>query len=458
MAMNGSFDRPKGPRDGCCITAMLKTPLYRRQLLVFCLGWMAYASTYFLRKPLGVVKTDLETDLHISKTQLGWLDTALLLPYAVVQMLLGNVGDKFGARRTYGVCLILSAISMFTFGQWSNVYMFAGLLFMNGAAQSQCWPNCMKALGAWYPDKVRNSIFGMFGTCAFAGGIMGTGLAVYLQSAYGWRSAFLLPSVFVGVLGVLVLLFFQQPDEVGIEVPGKGETTAAANATSSKTAGKISWLQLWKIPMLAEVAVAVFCLKVVRYCMYMWLPLYLLDHLKYSKAQAGMFSTIFEVGGVFGSAVIGFVIDAVFWGRSLSGSAVSSLLSAISLLGFVLTSSWGIWFNGLFLFLAGVFNCGPDSILGGAIPAQLGEMDGRNAAAATIGLVNGFGSVGTFMEGPIIGVISTWYGWSGMFYFMIGLSFMGTLSVYRAAGKFNKSTTRTIPEAEPLALDKDDTV
>ncbi|XP_069101723.1 sugar phosphate exchanger 3-like [Argopecten irradians] len=323
---------------------------------------------------------------------------------------------------------------------------------MNGAAQSQCWPNCMKSLGAWYPDRVRNSIFGMFGTCAFAGGIMGTGLAVYLQSSYSWRSAFLLPSVLVGVLGVLVLLLFQQPDEVGIEVPGK----AAVNATSTKNAGNISWVQLWKIPMLAEVAVAVFCLKVVRYCMYMWLPLYLLDHLKYSKAQAGMFSTIFEVGGVFGSAVIGFIIDAVFWGRSLSGTAASSLLSAISLLGFLLTSSWGIWFNGLFLFLAGVFNCGPDSILGGAVPAQLGEMDGRNAAAATIGLVNGFGSVGTFMEGPIIGVISTWYGWSGMFYFMIALSFIGTLSVYRAAGKFNQSATRTIPEAEPLALDKED--
>ena len=29
--------------------------------------------------------------------------------------------------------------------------------------------------------------------------------------------------------------------------------------------------------MLAEVAVAVFCLKVVRYCMYMWLPMYLLN-------------------------------------------------------------------------------------------------------------------------------------------------------------------------------------
>ena len=28
-------------------------------------------------------------------------------------------------------------------------------------------------------------------------------------------------------------------------------------------------------------------------------------------------------------------------------------------------------------------------MLGGSVPAELGEMDGRNAAAATVGLVNG---------------------------------------------------------------------
>ena len=34
--------------------------------------------------------------------------------------------------------------------------------------------------------------------------------------------------------------------------------------------------------MLPEVAVAVFCLKAVRYCMYMWLPMYLLNYVSYS--------------------------------------------------------------------------------------------------------------------------------------------------------------------------------
>ncbi|XP_071124154.1 uncharacterized protein LOC143077030 [Mytilus galloprovincialis] len=427
---------------------MLETALKKRQLLIFVLGWIAYASTYLLRKPLGVIKSNLETDLHFSKTELGWLDTALLFPYAVMQMLLGPLGDKFGARKTFSCCLILSGLSMILFGWTDGFYGMFVLLFLNGTAQAQCWPNCMKSLGAWYPDSVRNTVFGMFGTCAFAGGIGGTALAVYLQKVYGWKSVYFTPSVIIIGVGILVWVLYQQPDEVGIEVPGKER-----NATSSKTAGKLTWLQMLKIPMLPEIAVSMFCLKVVRYCMYMWLPMYLLQRLKYTPAVSGMLSTVFEVGGVLGSAVIGFLIDKFFKGRTIFGTGVSVLLSAISLTLFLLTCDWGWMFNVTFMFLAGAFNCGPDSLLGGAVPAELGEQDGKNAAASTVGLVNGFGSFGTCLEGPIIGYISAQYGWSGMFYMMIGLSFVGTASVFKAAA-IHKNKTGRIPEAVPLNMDE----
>ena len=42
------------------------TPLDRAQFLCFLLVWLAYASTYLLRKPLGVVKADLGEELGVS--------------------------------------------------------------------------------------------------------------------------------------------------------------------------------------------------------------------------------------------------------------------------------------------------------------------------------------------------------------------------------------------------------
>ena len=53
-----------------------------------------------------------------------------------------------------------------------------------------------------------------------------------------------------------------------------------------------------------------------------------------------------------------------FGGRSMLGTGLSMLLSAGAFFFFAVTGTWGMLFNIIFLFLAGAFNAGPDSILG----------------------------------------------------------------------------------------------
>jgi sugar phosphate permease len=44
---------------------------------------------------------------------------------------------------------------------------------------------------------------------------------------------------------------------------------------ASKEVQALTMKELWRIRMVPEVAIAVFCLKTVRYALYMWLPMYL---------------------------------------------------------------------------------------------------------------------------------------------------------------------------------------
>lgn len=111
-------------------------------------------------------------------------------------MFFGPLGDRFGARRTFGVCLILAGISMLTFGNWSSFSVLVVLLFLNGAFQSLCWPSANKGLAAWVSDSQRSTIFGYFGTCPFVGGILGTAFAVHLLNTYGWRYVHIYPALF----------------------------------------------------------------------------------------------------------------------------------------------------------------------------------------------------------------------------------------------------------------------
>ena len=58
----------------------------QQQTLCFLLTWLTYCITYLLRKPLGVLKPSLAQTFELTKSQLGWLDLSLLLPYAAVQV------------------------------------------------------------------------------------------------------------------------------------------------------------------------------------------------------------------------------------------------------------------------------------------------------------------------------------------------------------------------------------
>ena len=51
----------------------------------------------------------------------------------------------------------------------------------------------------------------------------------------------------------------------------------------------------------------------------------------------------------------------------------------------------------------------------------------------------GVGSIGTFLEGPIVGWIVAQYGWSAMFTCMILLSVFGAMTSFRAA-RYQRAT------------------
>ena len=91
------------------------TSLQCRQRTTFAITWVVYASSYMLRKPLGVIKSDLQTNYHLTKNQLGWLDTSFFLPYALVQILMGNLGDKYGCARVITINMIIIGGSTVSF-------------------------------------------------------------------------------------------------------------------------------------------------------------------------------------------------------------------------------------------------------------------------------------------------------------------------------------------------------
>ena len=179
--------------------------------------------------------------------------------------------------------------------------------------------------------------------------------------------------------------------------------------------------------------------------MTMWLPLYLLEHLGYSKLQAGIFSTVFDIGGIIGAPVFGLLLDRYYADQPLLGVILTMALGSLVTLLFIITSSWGMVINLSCLLVAGAANCGPDAILSGMIiilsksykilsgseSFKLGESGGEGRGGAVTSFVNGVGNCGSIVEGPLIGLLLTLTGWEGVLGSFVGVNTVGALILYQ---------------------------
>ena len=340
---------------------------------------------------------------------------------------------RYGPRLVLTSCLGLAALTTqltYTLLATSLPSLCLGFA-LTGGLLAPCWPAVTSSLSASFPDKALNSVFGFANSATFAGGLAGTALASYLLEYSGWRSVGLPPALLTLLASLLVSLLLYSPAERGLKVPGKAPVQSETR-DEEKTVESKSLLSLLRIPCVAEVSCAMFSLKFVRYCMAMWLPLYLLEELGYSKLQAGIFSTVFDVGGIIGAPVLGIALDRFASDRPLLGVSLLMVLGTVVTGLFALTASWGILFNSVFLLVAGAANSGPDSILAGSVSVRLGERSGAGLGGAVTSLINGVGQVGGVVEGPLIEVLAALVGWWGVLMALVLVSAVGSLATYRA--------------------------
>jgi sugar phosphate permease len=177
----------------------------------------------------------------------------------------------------------------------------------------------------------------------------------------------------------------------------------------------------------------------VRYAVYLWLPMFLRERLHLSTWTSGALSTAFEIGSAVGSWLISFFLHS-FDSPLLYCSVLCSCCTS-SVLLFSVASTSGL-FNSFFtlvfvtisIALIGAFCCGVDMMIGGPVGCQLAG-PGANKAAV-IGAINGLGFSGVIAEGPLVQLMISYFGWPGYFFFLLFFAAGSTLALLFAHFEF----------------------
>lgn len=229
---------------------------------------------------------------------------------------------------------------------------------------------------------------------------------------------------------------------------------------------RLTLLQVMMLPGLLPCGMAYFCVKVVRYAFLFWLPFFLITEMHFAPAAGGYSSMLFEVGGVAGALLSGFIINGLFRGRRLTAAATMCVLAGICLSCFGYFNKQFVSAPGLLLHdegsslydgshvgrdgsiketattvpkllilivatLVGFLVAVPDSILGATAATHLCETSGvkgaETALSTATGIVNGLGALGGVAQSYLIATVAETCGWSAVFMFLGGFALTGAL-------------------------------
>ena len=142
-------------------------------------------------------------DLHVDPNSVALLTTAFALPFALVQPILGPVGDMVGKVRVMIACLAVTIATMLVSGFATDFTVLLAARIVSGIAAGGIFPVGIAVIGDLVPVKDRQVAIGRWLTAVVSGNLLGSSAAGVIGDLLGWRGVFFVVAA-GGVLSLVV--------------------------------------------------------------------------------------------------------------------------------------------------------------------------------------------------------------------------------------------------------------
>lgn len=168
--------------------------------------------TFLDRINISVAGSSIMHDLGLSPSEWGWVQSAFILSYGLMQIPMGALGDRFGHRS------ILSLIVLW----WSLFTAFTGLAgglaslliirFMFGIGEAGSSPCSTGVISRWFEKGEVGKAQGYVWAASRMGGALTPFVVIPVMLSVGWRSAFYLLGA-LGIVWAAVWYWYYRPNE-----------------------------------------------------------------------------------------------------------------------------------------------------------------------------------------------------------------------------------------------------
>jgi MFS transporter, ACS family, D-galactonate transporter len=252
----------------------------RRWRIAWLLG-LGVLVNYFDRVNLSVSHSALYTAFGISDVAFGYLSAAYNWSYALCQIPVGVVLDRFGVRRVQRLGIFIWSMASFAAAITPNLTGFFAARLLLGVGEAPTFPANAKAIGVWFPSRERTLSTALNDAAAKLAPAIGIPLIGLLLLRVGWRWSF----AATGAISLLYLLMFwlvyREPEDDPELTDAERQLIAARdkNDVPAAEGPALSLGALLRQPKVIGLSLGFGSYNYVFYLLLTWLPTYLSEAL-----------------------------------------------------------------------------------------------------------------------------------------------------------------------------------
>lgn len=293
------------------------------------------ALNYIDRATLSVANKLIQDELGIPVAKMGLLLSAFLWAYAIAQLPVGGLIDRFGPRRLLGLGLCGWSVAQAAGGLVNSFGAFILARFALGIGEAPLFPGGARVVRDWFGIRERGFATGLLQSASSLGNFIAVPLLTFLMLRLSWRWMFRI----VGAAGVLLALVWwsihRDPSEVSLTPDERRYLTEGDENATSRPPSFAEWRRLFAHKTTWGMIAGFFGTIYTLWLYTGWLPFYLEHERHVSIARVGIVAAIPYFFGCVGAVVGGWLCDFLTrrgWtpisGRKL---LISSALCGISL-------------------------------------------------------------------------------------------------------------------------------
>lgn len=375
---------------------------------------------YVQRAALSVPAAEIASDLQFSDLarDMGRIQSAWYLYYALMQLPSGWLADRIGSRRGMAILSVGWSLATLLCAFAADFFSLLLLWSVMGAAQAGVFPCAVKALGQIFPETERARATGLLGSgMTFGGSLAPVLAAVLLESLSPWAvslhidrwrlllAAYALPGLLWTVAFLTLISARKLP----------------ARERTSDVRSPVQWSRMLSSFPLALLCAQQFFRAAGMVFFLTWFPTFLQKTRDVSLLNSGILTTVAGAGGIVGSLTGGFFSDWLLQRTgnarlSRQGIAVAGMLSC----SLLIISSYFIHdVNGCIALISlGAFCAAFGGISGYTFAISFG---GRSVATV-FGAMNMFGNLGAALFPVTAGWLVAQTGnWNLMLFLFAGI-------------------------------------